>query len=150
MGNITSNDIQKLINKMSKSLSYSSVKKIIELLRPCFKHAVLVGVIHKNPCDAVILPRQNSMAVKTKKIDILTDKEVSVIKDITNDVICKKSRKHKHAPVFVLILNTGLRCEEVLALEFSDIDFDKKVLHVSKSVSIIKNRDENDVKIKLK
>lgn len=64
MGNITSNDIQKLINKMSKSLSYSSVKKIIELLRPCFKHAVLVGVIHKNPCDAVILPRQNSMAIK--------------------------------------------------------------------------------------
>ncbi len=150
MGNITSNDIQKLINKMSESLSYSSVKKIIELLRPCFKHAVLVGVINKNPCDAVILPRQNSMAVKTKKIDILTDKEVSVIKDIANDVMSKKSRKHKHAPVFVLILNTGLRCGEVLALEYSDIDFDKKVLHVSKSVSIIKNRDENDNENKTK
>lgn len=151
MGNITSNDIQKLINTKSKNLSYSSVKKIVELIRPCFKHAVLVGDIHKNPCDAVVLPRQNSMAVKTKKIDILSNKEVAKIKEIADEVMTKKTKKHKHAPIFVLILNTGLRCGEALALEFDDINFEKKILHVSKSVSIIKNRDisENDSKTKV-
>lgn len=132
MGNLTSNDIQKLINEKCKTLSYSSVKKIIELLIPCFKHSVLVGDINKNPCDAVSLPRQNSMAVKTKTIDILTEDEINVIKQSADYIMNSKSRKHKHAPVFVMILNTGIRCGEALALEWSDIDFEKKVIHISK------------------
>jgi integrase len=144
MGNLTSNDIQKLINEKSKTLSYSSVKKIIELLRPCFKHAVLVGDLNKNPCDAVSLPRQSSMVVKTKTIDILTDTEIDIIKKSADHITDKKSHKHKHAPVFVLILNTGIRCGEALALQWSDIDLDKNIIHVSRSASIIKNRSVTD------
>lgn len=143
MGNITSNDIQNLINDKSKTLSYSSIKKIIELLRPCFKHAVLVGDINKSPCDAVILPRQSTMAVKTKTIDILSEDEINVIKESADKIAISKSKKHKHAPVFLIILNTGLRCGEALALEWSDIDFEKKVIKVNKSASIIKNRDSS-------
>lgn len=46
-------------------------------------------------------------------------------------------------PVLLLILNTGMRIGEALALEWQDIDFDKKTLRVNKTLTKAKERDKS-------
>lgn len=48
-------------------------------------------------------------------------------------------------PVLLLILNTGMRIGEALALEWSDIDLKKKTLRVNKTLTKAKERDYNCV-----
>lgn len=46
-------------------------------------------------------------------------------------------------PVLLLILNTGMRIGEALALEWSDIDLKNKTLKVNKTLTKAKERDKN-------
>ena len=66
-----------LINAKAQELSYSYIKKIYEFLNGFFKYAKQRGIITTNPCDAVIVPKEEHVAVKTREIDILTPKEIS-------------------------------------------------------------------------
>jgi integrase len=42
-----------------------------------------------------------------------------------------------------LAFATGLRQGELIALEWSDIDFDRRIISVNKSSSMVRNRDKN-------
>lgn len=49
----------------------------------------------------------------------------------------------KHMPVLLLILNTGMRIGETLALEWKNIDFAKRTLRVNKTLTKAKERDKS-------
>ena len=66
IGQITTKDIQDLIDSHAnpldpavKPLALSGLKRILNLLNPCLKKAVEEGVIQKNPCENVILPKES-------------------------------------------------------------------------------------------
>ena len=46
-----------------------------------------------------------------------------------------------HGNLIVFMLHTGLRCGELLALEWSDIDFESKTVSINKNLAKVKNRD---------
>lgn len=142
IGQITTKDIQKLIddhanpsNKNTKPLAMSGLKRIIQLLRPCFEMAVREEIIYKNPCDGVILPKASCIQTETKVQFSLTDDEIERLKDAAlmkhkvKQVYCSRD-----ALVLLLIINLGLRVGEVLALEWSDVDFDNSIVHITKTV----------------
>lgn len=58
LGNIKSVEIQNLLNKKSKTLSYSSVKKIKQVFDECFAHTYTNGDIARNPMTNVIIPKK--------------------------------------------------------------------------------------------
>lgn len=151
MGNINSNDIQILINEKSLELSYSSVKKIVELLNPVFKHAFTVGDIQRNPMLAVVMPKKNQMPVQTKKIGEYTEEEIASVINVVNTTFDKKKQLYRYSPIYVFILNTGIRAGEALALTWDKVDLDKKIVIISNSMSMVKNRtassDDNKRKI---
>lgn len=143
MGNITTQDIQLLINEKSSKYSYSTVKKIHELLNPMFNQALVVGDIIRNPMLGVVLPKRNQLVVKTKEIKIYSDDEITRIENIINHSFDGNRKEFRYSPIFIVILNTGLRAGEALALKWSDINFDNKTMHVHDSLSTIINREEN-------
>lgn len=51
--------------------------------------------------------------------------------------------KNKYT-VSVLLLHTGMRCGEMLALRWRDVDFENGLLKIEKSQSMAKNRDRGD------
>ena len=53
-----------------------------------------------------------------------------------------------HALVF--LVHTGLRCGEFLALKWSDIDFESRIVTVNKNLSMVYDRDKDGVRIKHK
>jgi integrase len=135
-------DLQIFFNDKSNHLSYSSVKKIYEILNPCIKHAVLVGDMNSNPMEGVKMPNKKMMPIQTKTIEIYTDEEVEKLEYGIFHYFEENKRLFRYAPIFIFILNTGLRAGEVLALKWStDIDFEGRKVVVNKSVSDVKNRD---------
>ena len=138
---ITIDDIQTLINNLSKEKSYSSVKKVHDAVNACLTHAVIHGDIYKNPCLGVIMPKQKNF--KTKEIRILNDNEIAWFKDEIFRQYSNGKYVYNCPDAYILILNTGLRVGEALGLKWTDIDFDKKIMSVKRNIVMVKNRDED-------
>lgn len=136
-------DIQKLINEKTASLSYSSLKKIYELLNGCFRYVVAVRDMPYNPVDAVQLPKPENMAKKTKTIQTFTNQELKRIENTAQLVYGNGEPQFKHAYLFILLANTGLRAGEALSLTWNNIDMDKRLIHVCQNASRVKNRSSN-------
>ena len=142
IGHITTRDIQKLIDdhanppsKEIKPLALSGLKRILQLLRPCFKMAIKEGLLYQNPCDNVILPKTSCIVVETKAQFSLTDHELerfqtaAMSKYKTVDEYCSRD-----AFILLLIVNLGLRVGEALALEWNDIDWGNELIYINKTV----------------
>lgn len=142
IGQITNKDVQKLIDDHAnptsqeiKPLALSGLKRILQLLRPCFKMAIKEGIICTNPCDDVILPKPSCIQTETKVQFTLTDQELKSFQEAalskykTSDEYCSRD-----AFILLLIVNLGLRVGEALALEWRDIDFNKNILYINKTV----------------
>ena len=143
LSQINSDDIQMLINAKAQELSYSYIKKIYEFLNGFFKYAKQRGIITTNPCDAVIVPKEEHVAVKTREIDILTPKEISKLYAFNNKILKNDNHFYKHVPAYLFLLNTGIRCGEAIALEWSDIDFENRICRINKNFTLVKSRDKN-------
>ena len=143
MSEITPDDIQIFVNQKKQKLSLSSLNKIKEILGPAFAHAAKKGMIKKNPMELVVFPKNDkALPVKTKEVEFYTDEEIEKIALTSTPFYYEqKPKRYRYAPIFTFILNTGLRLGECLALTWSDIDFSKKVVHVNKTLTVIKNRD---------
>jgi len=141
MGNLDSSDIQRLINEKvnptdgkTKPMSRSSVKKIFELLNPLFEYAELRGDINFNPMKIVKMPRSDNFIVKTKEMFALDDEEMKRLKDVADMRRKNGEPYYKYAFVYMIMLNTGVRVGEMLALTFADVDFEKKTMRINKAV----------------
>ena len=141
LGSIRASDIQNLINKKSRDYSYPIVKKIRSLLAEIFQYAYTESDIVKNPVDNVILPKKG-LFKPSKDILVLEDEEVRRLEEVAKMQTKAGHPVLTHADLMVFIVHTGLRCGEVLALKWSDIDFSKRTVTVSKNLTRIKEREQ--------
>ena len=103
-------------------LSASSVNAIITVIQSSLKVAYNLGYLEAYTADKVKRPR-----IQEKQIECFTPAEQ---KKIEQAVLTDKRPKMFG---IILCLYTGLRIGELLALEWSDIDFSKGELTVSKT-----------------
>ncbi len=143
MGNITSEDVQAMINDLAKEKAYSTVKKHFELVNSVFKYSVNSRKLGFNPCAAVELPSERNMKVQTKQAEIFTQDETDAMYAFNMKLKTSRNQFFKHMPAILLMLNTGWRIGELLALEWKDIDFRERQAVISKTLTKAKVRDEN-------
>ena len=74
-------------------------------------------------------------------VTVFSDDEIERFKKEAYSKCANGARKHKQASAYILILNTGMRAGEALALRNCDIDLEKRQIHIQKSVKEIYNRD---------
>lgn len=117
---ITPRMIQKYINDFAR-LGYAqkTVSTQLQMFQMAFDYAVVQGYVDTSPCTAITIP---SGLKKTPREAASAEDEAKV----------KSHPKDWLLPY--LILYTGLRKGEVLALTYKDIDLDNDVIHVTKSV----------------
>ena len=110
--------IQKMVNDMiAKGLSPKNIRDTYNNVNAAMKKAVVLRMIPYNPCEGVTLPKLKRYRAK--------------VYDITN--IHKLLELAKGTDMYLPVLlcvTFGLRRGELLALRWSDIDFNKKVLMV--------------------
>ena len=148
IGNVTTADIQNLINERAnptskdiRPLALSGLKKILHLLKPCMQMAVREGIISSNPCDNVILPVESCISVKTKEQITMSDNEIERFREsaLTRYKTTGEYRS-RDALVLLIILNLGLRVGEMQALRWRDVDFETEIVKVNRTMqSNIKN-----------
>lgn len=143
LGSVSTEDIQSMINDLSATKAYSTVKKHYEFVKGVFQYAYNSQKITFDPCPAVQLPIERNMKVKTKKTEILPEDITEKMYEFNNTLRLSNNQFFKHMPVLLLILNTGMRIGEALALEWSDIDFKNNTLRVNKTLTKAKERDDS-------
>ena len=130
VNNITIPDVQKYVNKLAKQrLAHKTVKSALNVLSLIFDYAIMEKQININPCQYAKIPQG-----LTRKERELPDEEQ--IEKVIDGVNC-------HFGEFAyLLLHTGLRRGEALALHSDNIDFEKKLIYVRQSVYFKSNRPE--------
>ena len=122
-----------LINKLKDdNYSYSTIHKVYVLLNECLQYAVDTDKLEKNPCRLVKQPPKKMF--KKKEIRWLSEDEIKLFKE---QAVCKYKTgndRYIYGLPISLIIYTGLRCGELAALKWSDIDFENKKIYIRKNI----------------
>lgn len=115
---ITSDHIEKYkIHRLNSGLSKATVNLDYRSMRAIFNLAVLWGYIEKNPCKGV---KQYHLDEKERLA--FTEEEIKLILDTLDN------KKIKN--LTIIALNTGCRVEELLNLQWSDINLCSKIITI--------------------
>ena len=129
---ISSDDIQDYLNSLT-DYSNSYIRKLVEQFNQAYKIAMNKGYITKNPMIDVITPRSKK---KDKVIRAMTVEEQQTF---TNYLMGKDAKEEFYKNAFLIQMYCGLRIGEVLALRDSDINLEKNLLSVNKTITTDKD-----------
>ena len=137
LSEITNSMLQHLVSELlstgnklnGQGLSSNSINTIICILKNCLATASMLGYIGNNPAEHLKRPKREEKAVSC-----FTVKEQKAIEKAVFE------KKGKFVGI-LLCLYSGLRLGELLALEWSDVDFKLGILSVNKTCYYCK--DEN-------
>lgn len=101
---------------INKGLKPSSVKKVMETLKGCFKYAQKLNLINALPTDIETIPQP---------IDKIVVWDEAQLKYFLSEI--KDSFYYMH---FLIISQTGLRVGELCGLRWENIDFKKGIIYV--------------------
>lgn len=139
---ITHTDIQKMVNGLSDNgLSYSTVKKAYEAVNQCFRQYRIKTTSSYNPCEGIALPtntRQN-----TADILFFNEEQRELIKQEAIRTYSNGKSVYRLGYSIILIMYTGMRIGELLALTWNDIDFDDGTITINKNAVVVKDENGN-------
>ena len=136
-----------LINRMQEAgRGLSSIKKAKDALNGAYTYAVKTRVVDYNPVSAVELPSPNDF--ETKEIEYFDKEERKRFMDIATSYCSTGRERYVIGWFMVLMLQTGLRIGEALAIRHCDINLDKRIIYIDSTIVSIKNRNakEGDLK----
>lgn len=126
-----------LVNKMvSEEYSFSAIHKCIVLLNESLNNAVDEGRLLKNPCKGVTQPKKTEN--KRSSLKFLDDEEVRLFLEKA------KKEKYRNGISITLIIFTGLRGGELCALQWKNVNFNKKILSVTKNIVTLYDYSDNE------
>lgn len=123
---LTQSDVYDFIaQKQSEGLSNRYITDIIIMMKTIFKYAVRTYHIF-NPLDGIMLPKK-----KKTEIQLLDESEQTALQQY----IAKNQNKTTLS--IALSMSTGIRIGELCALQWKDVDLEKRILTVRKTMQRI-------------
>jgi site-specific recombinase XerD len=122
---INKTDIKTLIEEISQTLSFK--KEVLKYIRQVFELACENRKIAFNPAKKIILSEDKFYKEKASQLTAMTKNEVAIL------LAYMKEINHEYYNVFYITYQLGLRSSEAVALQFSDIKFEKNHVVISKS-----------------
>jgi integrase len=110
--------------RLGRPLSQRSIRHAYDTLRTICRWAVRMGLLVRNPCDAVAPPRWDQKEMRT-----LDAPGVAAL-------LTAASGTELQLPIAVLV-GTGLRRGELFGLRWTDVDLDAGRLEVRRSVEMV-------------
>lgn len=125
--------IQKLYNDMAKrGLKENTIKKVNTIMRSMLQQAVKNEMLLKNPCVSVDIPKTE----KVEKQILSAEHQDEFLKFVRSS-----NRWKKYNTLFTVALGTGMRIGELLALNWSDIDYNEKTIEINRTLLYLQNKD---------
>lgn len=146
LNDLRSTHLQRYYNKLQETKPISTIKGLNTRLKTCLGEAEKQGYIQKNYCKMVTIPKDNR------------SKEIKVLSLAEQKKFIEAIQGHKLEILFLTALSSGLRLGELLALKWTDIDFEvgnlvvnrtiQKVTQISKDGTRVSKLIEQDPKTK--
>jgi integrase len=121
LAKLTAVGIQQAVSDWKDRVSAATIRQHVNLLRSACHQAVVAGVLTRNPCTGVVMPR-----LERKEVRALTEEEQRAILEALRPLPA-------YLPTLVA-LASGLRRGEVLGLRWKDVDLKACSLTVVQSV----------------
>ena len=145
---IKSSDVQNMVNSLrDNGYSYSSIKKAYDAVNACFKTGLIQRTVTFNPALGVTLPAKSLF--EQHELRFYTKEELRRIYDAARYTYSNGKRKYRLGDFVIFDANTGLRAAELLALRWSDIDMESRLMTVRNTRVLVKNRDGSAKKYKM-
>ncbi|MBQ6998243.1 MAG: tyrosine-type recombinase/integrase [Clostridia bacterium] len=130
--NITQLQIRELIKDLKKQgYQFETRNKVKVLLVDIFNKAMIDEFVRKNPAKGISVPKD-----KDKEVQVLT------LEDQIDFFNCCKGTFYDN--FFTVAIQTGMRIGELAALRWEDIDWDKNIIRVTRT--LVYQRYEEDSK----
>lgn len=140
---ITPELISSFFSSLTEKYSQGSVVVIRFVFNSAIKYALATNLISSFDLKAIEMPNKREYKKQKKKIRIATPEDME---KIYNEALAKNEYGHYIHPmacrVLVLIMYSGLRVGEALALRWEDVEKDYSALYVNKTGERIRKRDE--------
>lgn len=120
LSEITPDDIETFKNEHCKKVSAKTCNDLLNRLSSIFRYAKELGFLIDNPLDRV-------RKFKNIRFEgrVLSEQEIAGL--ITNS-------SEPYRTLFLVAIYTGLRSGEVLGLKWEDIDFERNLIHVRRTL----------------
>lgn len=119
--------LQKITNKLLETHTVSQVRNLNRSLGKCFDYAITINKIKNNPTKGIVYP---------KNYDVEEEKENYIAED-EQKLLIKALQGDKFEGILLLGLMCGLRLGEAMALQEHDINYDKRIIKINKSVKYV-------------
>lgn len=137
---ITSIDIQKYVNELAHSgYGLSTIKKQMRIVTAPLKQASALHLIPANPAVGICLPVRSNVCKAVESAEPYSPEEQAALKTVLST-----NKRHGYATI-ALMLETGLRVGEALALRWRDINIVRKRLYVRATVVRLANKKRSFV-----
>ena len=129
LNSLQPSQIQEFINKKyAYGLSQRYIRNILSVLASSLKMAVYpYNLISKNPALYVKIPKNKNSKIHTQR-KVLSPKEM-------NEILTRFPFGSSFYTPIQIAYHTGVRIGECCALTWEDIDFENKIIKISKSLS---------------
>ena len=128
-------------HKTEKGLAPKTIKNYVSFVSSVFEYAVKIKAIKENPCNHAIVPK-----IPQKEHKMFSIEEAKRFLDILDH----SSTPIKYKAFFQLALFGGFRRGEILGLEWTDINFETRVVRVRRTVHYSKQLGYYDTDPKTK
>ncbi|AKG05560.1 site-specific integrase [Salimicrobium jeotgali] len=127
---------QRMINEIATEIK--SVSDIKVQANQIFKYALKMDYIAKNPMQHTVIPKRDEGELVTKMDEKNFWNKHEVIHFLST---AKEELDMRNYLMFYLLIYTGIRKGELAALEWKDIDLEKRTMYINKTM-FFKNKKE--------
>ena len=122
---------------INKGMQITTLESINTLLRPTMQLAVRDDIIRKNPVDGVYkeLKRRHGGSRKPRKALTIEQQRAFI------HYVAMSPFFYKWYPLFTFLLGTGCRIGEAIGMRWSDVDLEKRLIHVDHSLTYYTRED---------
>ena len=145
IGEITYIDIQQYVNDLTKrGYGLSTIKKQMRIVTAPLKQASALHIIPADPGIGIRLPSRYNVTKPERLIEAYTDKEQTALLNVLSS-----GRRNGYSAI-ALMIETGLRVGEALALRWQDVQLSRKRINVRNTVVRLANKKKSFVQDRVK
>lgn len=150
IGSLSPRLFQQYLNTLAKQYSRASIIKIWSIIKQCVKFGELQNELPINTTAMVKVPIESKVAHKKKEITFLDESQADILYQTLDYRDKNNVRRYYNSPnahALILILYSGMRAGELIALKWKNVDIAKKKIKVAESAAIVKGNDGKKISI---
>ncbi len=137
---ITCVDIQRYVNQLAEyGYGMTTIKKQMRIVTAPLKQAAALHLIPTNPAVGIRLPDRSNVKKQSRAVLAYSPDEQSMLR-----WVLETYRRRGYA-VMLLMMETGLRVGEALALRWRDVQIERKRLFVHSTIVRLANKKQSYV-----